>query len=425
MRADRRRPPVRSIITIALVACAVGCGGTSARPFRVGVVTDCYGAFAQYRPQALAGAELPLLERGAKLHGQSVSTATVGGRTVELVPACERWGHASSSISALRQLVEVDHVDAVIGSEFQDDSVITAAYARLHPHTTFMLTGSEPSVTLTPHPSPNVFRFVPDTRQSTAGLAAYAYHTLGWRSVATVADNNSAGWGTVSGFIAEFCSLGGTVARRVQSDALDGPPTRAAYGVPDGVDGAFIPGGFEDTTPFIAAWRMRHPDLARHLVLGWAAFDPALRGVVGASYDPFRPTPAWNRYVHALHHYMPVGFSDQDFFNEPYYDGMSPLLLALQKVGGDTSHGQRRLMSTLAHLTYPAEDGPIHLDKRHQAVANAYLGQMSGTDHPIRQIAVVPGVEQTFGGYFGPNSPSPSRSQPGCRSGNPPSWARS
>ena len=249
-------------------------------------------------------------------------------------------------------------------------------------------------------------------------------HSAGdpWRRWRTT---TAAGWGTVSGFIAEFCSLGGTVARRVQSDALDGPPTRAAYGVPDGVDGAFIPGGFEDPAPFIAAWRMRHPDLARHLVLGWAAFDPALRGVVGASYDPFRPTPAWNRYVHALHHYMPAGFSDQDFFNEPYYDGMSPLLLALQKVGGDTSHGQRRLMSTLAHLTYPAEDGPIHLDKRHQAVANAYLGQMSGTTIPSVRSRSSPGSSKRSADISGQTVRPQSRSRPGCRSGNPPSWARS
>jgi len=41
-----------------------------------------------------------------------------------------------------------------------------------------------------------------------------------------------------------------------------------------------------------------------------------------------------------------------------------------------------------------------------------------------RTIRVIPNVEQTFNGYFDASSPQPSPTQPVCRKGNPPAWAR-
>jgi hypothetical protein len=42
----------------------------------------------------------------------------------------------------------------------------------------------------------------------------------------------------------------------------------------------------------------------------------------------------------------------------------------------------------------------------------------------IRTMRVVRDVEQTFGGYFEPDDPPPSRTSPACKQGNPPPWAR-
>jgi branched-chain amino acid transport system substrate-binding protein len=66
-------------------------------------------------------------------------------------------------------------------------------------------------------PPPNSFSFLPDAAQWMAGLGAYAYHRLGWRRAATIGDldENFFHWAQLAGFIAEFCSLGGTVETRV------------------------------------------------------------------------------------------------------------------------------------------------------------------------------------------------------------------
>ena len=48
-----------------------------------------------------------------------------------------------------------------------------------------------------------------------AGVGAYAYHTLGWRTAATVAMSDAFDWAQAAGFDAEFCSLGGTIVKRI------------------------------------------------------------------------------------------------------------------------------------------------------------------------------------------------------------------
>jgi branched-chain amino acid transport system substrate-binding protein len=71
--------------------------------------------------------------------------------------------------------------------------------------------------------------------------------------------------------------------------------------------------------------------------------------------------------------------------------------------------------------------GRVQLDSNRQAVAPNYLSRVA-TDAKgrptFRTIRVVPNVEQTFGGYFGPGDPPPSRTSPACVKRAPPPWAR-
>lgn len=107
---------------------------------------------------------------------------------------------------------------------------------------------------------------------------------------------------------------------------------------------------------------------------------------------------------------------------------MAAVVEALEQVGGDLSDGQRRFQAALARVELPdAPSGPVRLDERRQAIAPAYLARFERQDDgsfaglPFRTIA---NVEQTFGGYFTPDSPPPGRDSPECRRGNPPAWAR-
>ena len=109
------------------------------------------------------------------------------------------------------------------------------------------------------------------------------------------------------------------------------------------------------------------------------------------------------------------------------FDSVEPVVEALEQVHGDLSRGERRLMAALADLNFASPEGPRRLDSRHQAIGVIYLGKMSRGKNGklfVRQIRVVPNVDQTFGGYFSGRTPAPSRTRPACRHGNPPPWAR-
>ena len=93
--------------------------------------------FADFRDLTLAGAELPFIQRGAhpigKDPGAGVTSVPVGGRPVELLDACERWGDRSTTISALSSLVERSGADIVIGPLWAGDSIAVREYARAIP----------------------------------------------------------------------------------------------------------------------------------------------------------------------------------------------------------------------------------------------------------------------------------------------------
>ena len=124
MRPECRVQLVLASSLAALVAVASGCGGNSKEDaIRIGVLSDCESSFSSTYEATIAGAELPLLRRGAKLRGpkpsDGVTRTTVAGKPVELVVGCVREFSRASTLSALRELVEQKHVDIVAGRTAQ------------------------------------------------------------------------------------------------------------------------------------------------------------------------------------------------------------------------------------------------------------------------------------------------------------------
>ena len=102
---------------------------------------------------------------------------------------------------------------------------------------------------------------------------------------------------------------------------------------------------------------------------------------------------------------------------------MAATLEALDASGGDLSDGERRFMAALAKVELDAPNGHIRLDRNHQAIAPNYLDRFRtwSVASPYRTI---PEVEHTFGGYFKPRDPPPSKTTPACVKRTPPPWAR-
>jgi branched-chain amino acid transport system substrate-binding protein len=420
------------LLAAAVLVVVGGCGGSGGEPFRVGVLSDCYGPFSSAHELIVAAAELPLIERGGRLSGRSPSDgiegASAASRPVELLVGCVTG--TGDVIPEARRLVEEGGAHVLVGPLYPEHGLVLRDYARRRPETVFLIQPSgAPELTLTT-PAPNVFRFATDNAQAAAGLGSYAFHRLGWRTAATVADDSPYGWGSVAGFVAEFCAAGGRIVDRAWI-ALGADPAGVVQRIRGSVDGVYVGAALAPMRGFVQRYASRRPDVSRRLLANAVLLHDrqivaAVPGLVAGGSPPFEATPAEQAHVAAFARAFPSipAASALAPLALPFYDGVEASLEALERAGGETGP---KLMAALAQLELQSPAGRMRLDGNRQAIAPNYLSQVTrdakGTP-VIRTLRVVPNVEQTFGGYFRPNDSPPSRTAPACKQGNPPPWAR-
>jgi branched-chain amino acid transport system substrate-binding protein len=420
---------------LCLALLAASCDGGGAGTIRIGVLADCEGLFGAAGDPSYAGAELPLIRRGARPLGPKPSSgirdAEVAGKRVQVVFGCAD-GTAEKTLSEARRLVERVGVDVLIGPTDEGEAFVVRDYARRRPQTTFLDgTAAGQSLTLD-DPARNFYRFSTDGAQWSAGLGWYAYRKLGWRRAVTVADDSAFEYTQVAGFVAEFCAVGGTIVKRLWSP----PGDVSAYLAENRADGFYV----ENPGNFMTGFKGLRGSLAKRIVGGifWGSpggtASPAILqrtvGVASGAPPPLGGTgAALSEYLAAMNN----AFPDLDpvarlVFPIAYYDSMSAVLMALEQVHGDLSDRERRFQAALANIQLDSPAGPIRLDRNRQAVGPNLLSrfQRSRNGEVIsRAIREVPNVDETFGGYFHTNGPPPSRTYPPCKHGNPPPWARS
>jgi branched-chain amino acid transport system substrate-binding protein len=417
------------LLTGFVLALTAGCGGAET-PVRIGVLSDCYGPFSSAHELIVASSELPLLERGGKLRGPSpsdgVEDVSVAGRPVELLIGCITG--TEDVLPETRRLVEEEGADVVVGPLYPEHGLVVRDYARRHPDTTFLTQPSgAPELTLT-DPARNVFRFTTDNAQNAAGLGSFAYHELGWRRAAVVADDSPYGWGNVAGFVAEFCALGGRIIQRNWIPFLS-EPAQVLPNIPSSTDGVYLDVVLSPVHTFLRRYSETGHDLPTHVLANAAILSdltvvPRARGIVVGGSQPFEPPASAAAYVEAFTKAFPSipAAAALSVLAVPYRDGVEAALEGLERSDGATGPD---LMAALADLELGSLNGTVRLDRTHQAVASNYLSRVAHQGKPeIRTLRVVPDVEQTFGGYFKPGDPPPSRTAPACRRHKPPPWAQ-
>ena len=408
---------------------------------RIGLLTDCRGLFSGYEETMLAGAELPLLERGAHLtNGKpsgGVSGARVaGGRKLQIVRGCTEVSEFTVLVEEVRRLVETEGVDAVVGPISEADGLVMRDLARKYPEVIFIPVWSGAQELTLRHPAANVYRFDTDEAQDVAGLGSYAYRELGWRRAAVVADP-FVGWQEEAAFVAEFCALGGNVTARFSTPTdLGDPKVARALRSADGV-AALLWGGYFTGSDFLPALVRTVGSPDARLVAGTYVLEdsntlvpiahrPA--GVVGgSSIPPADETPAMRRHRAAFSKAfpgLPPSYAETPLLLA-FNDAMEGLLRGLDASEGDLSDGRRRLRGELARVRFDLPSSRVHLDRNRQAVRNTYLKRISGGGgkRKFRLVRVVPGVEQTFGGLLS-DAPAPGPGSQPCRKATPPPWVR-
>jgi branched-chain amino acid transport system substrate-binding protein len=438
MRADVRALVV--VLVLALASAAVGCG-SGEQPVRIGVVADCRGLLGGLNDAMVSGAELPLIRRGARLRGvepgDGLEHASVAGRPVELLTGCSEVGEFSVLVEETRRLIELEHADVVVGGIAlgSGEGIVLRDLARRYPNVAFVVVGTPRREVTLVRPAPNLFRFESDYAQSVAGLGTYAYEQLGWRRAAIVADDADAGWAEAAAFTAEFCALGGTIVERDWLSSFDPGSRRLPRTRADGI--AALVSSFTAPPPYVQALVRQVGDPASRLVLGPAITqDPAYSSAVGStaagattstSVPPPFPTPggrAFERAYRRAFPTLPAGFAD-GALTHLYYDGVEPVVRALDAVHGDIGADGERLREALARVRIVVPGGTIALDRQRQAVAPTVLLRIvrgsGGKGLAFRPIRTVGPVDQSVGGTL--RAREIGRAGPGCRRQRPAPWA--
>ena len=451
-------PTAGAAAVLALVVSVAACGGDDSGSgdgvIKLAVLSDCEEFFGGFHEQDLAGVGAAFAEyAGAEIvdrakPSEGFTGASAAGVPVELVGVGCADDTAETALAETRRLVEQLGADIMIGPSSEVESVAVAGYAKDHPDRTF-LNGTAGAMETTMHVrAPNFFSFNGDGAQWNAGMGDYARNVLGWDTAAVIMDDYVFGWTSAAGFIAEFCAAGGDVISRVfpPLNAADYSPFVDRLPDPDEVDGYFWAVGGEGTHSSLRAFADAKGPLnpERHMgTLLWefapggvGALDPDLEGAYLGSFGvaPDLNLPSVAEHTAILDrwfddfpdpdgNFSPAAAQAHSGFLVNYFVAAKALIGALEEAGGDLSDGHQALRAALSSLTVEGPYGSISLDSNRQAIVDSYVRQITAAPDgnlALTTVAVVPRVDQSFGGAFTPEIGPPGREVPTCEARNLP-----
>ena len=439
-----------AVLASALVTAA--SGRTSVAAIRVGILSDCQGAFGNQYDADIGGAIAAFTQyAGAKPKDPNKPSAgmtggSVAGHPLQIVGFGCSNDRADTAIKETKRLMEQLHADVMIGPLSGDEAVAVSHYANAHPSKTFINgTAGSQDPTLQIHP-PNFFRFNGDGAQWNAGIGDIAYHKLGWRKAAIIMDDYSFGWTSAAGMIADFCAVGGQIVKRVfpPLNTTDYSSYVRQLPPPNQVDGYFWVVGGSGTVPSLKAFQQAYGPLNAKKVIGnlffsvTGNFEQVAPQVSGAYTGGFGTPgtdykgPAALKYVSDQQKIWkqipPLGpMNTANAFNGfyfNYYKAAWALVKGLSAVKGDISTSQKPLQAALSKVTLNTPFGVVNLDQNHQATEGEWTYQIIAKpgETAVKTVQFIPNVNQSFGGIFSRSSPPPGRSQPPCKKANLP-WA--
>jgi branched-chain amino acid transport system substrate-binding protein len=433
-------PFVALAAVTAAVAASAATAKTTASTIKIGVLSDCQGAFGSFDGQDLAGVVSAMSQyAGAKPVNpndprKGWTGGSIGGHPVKLVGVGCSNDTADTAIKETKRLMEQLGADIMIGPLSGDESIAVANYAKQHPTKTFVDGAAGAQDTTLKVRAPNFFRFNGDGAQWNAGLGDLAYSKLHWKTAAVISDDYSFGWTSTAGFITDFCAAGGKVTKRVFPPLNTTDYSSYAQQLPTSVDGTFVAVGGAGLIPFLKAYEQAHGPIDGKKFIGnlfWGTpgefqqlgnrVSGAYVGGAGTAGD--LATPAAKAYNAVIGKWFktipPFGAAApqaSSTFTYGYYINTLGLIKGLQAVNGDISGGQKKLQAAIGKVSIASPYGPLHLDKNRQAVLNVFYQQLytKGGKLAIKTVGEVPNVDQTFGGTYSSKTPAPGRNFPTC-----------
>ena len=426
-------------------ASSGGGGGGGGDTIKVGFLSDCEGDFGSFFEPTAAGFNQALIDGAgaqpaSKKPTEGVKNAKIGDKTIEVVGYGCSDSTADKAVEETRRLVEQEGADVLVGPLSGDEGIAVANYAKDHPDKTFIngIAGAQ-DATLKVR-APNFFRFHPDGAQWSAGLGDYAYNDLNWKTAAIIGDDYSFPYTSLAGFVAEYCAVGGEIPKRIWAPLGTKDYSSFISQIPENVDGLYVGIGGAGLISFIKQYEEQRGKVDTKKMMGNVFWDDPLvlkevgsslvGGTTSAMTAGDSDDPEVAQYLKNLEasYGKEISQTGPSVFTYGYYTGTSALVKALKETGGDAD--PKKLQEALGNTSLSgleAAYGDVTLDDNRQAISDIYVKQIvkdtNGDGTPdVKTMRRIPKVDQTFGGFFSPDTPNPDRDNPKCEAKEPPPW---
>jgi len=349
-----------------LISAAVPRPATAQqKPLRIGLLIPTSGVFAAPGKYMQEGLELYLNQHNN----------TLGGRKIEVVVA-DSQGNPAVGVTKIRELVEQEHVDLVYGPHSPAVGVAVVPYINQHKVATiFPIVSADDLSQRTP--SEYIARTGWTSSQPTQVLGDYAYKTLRYRKVATIAYDFNFGWESIAGFVASFQADGGKITKQIWTPLVTSDYSSFLSAIPTDVDAVMCSFSGAAAVNFIRQYRqfgLKPPLICQGNTTDESTLQEtgpsAVNIVTALQYSAALATPANRAFVAA---YTKAYGHEPSYYGEATYTGAQFLEQGLIKSHGEIGDAAAFIKGVRSVVLPNAPRGPVKLDSYGTPVENIYI----------------------------------------------------
>lgn len=378
-----RMRTVASLVAVVLMAASVGGvprATAATGPIRIGFLVPLTGYLAAPGKYMVEGITLFL-----KQHHN-----TLAGRPIDLIVA-DSHGDPLTGLTQARKLVEQNHVALIMGPLNAAVGSALAPYLGSRRVPAIYPIVSSDDLTQRKH-FPYLVRTGWTSSQTTMPLGYYAYHTLGYRRVATIAYDFEFGWQSIGGFVQTFQQAGGKVVKQIWTPQTTTNFSPYLSEMPQDIDAVMASFSGSTGINFIQQYHsfgLRKPvigqgNLTDESTLG--PTGPSAVGIVDAlHYSADLHTPANEAFVKA---YTAAYGHVPSYYSEGTYVGGMFLQRGLEALHGDISNPDAFVKALRAVHLADAPRGPVSLDAYGNPVENVYIRKVEQVNGQLANVVI-------------------------------------
>ena len=369
-------------VTARLVAGGLLRGQTETGPIKIGFLVPVSGPYAQSGRDILNGFLLLLDEIGYRAGGREIQLIV---EDTEAIPAV--------GLTKARKLIESVEVHLMAGALLSSTGYALAPYIDSMRIPMVYPVVSADDLTQRQR-SEWIVRTGYTSSQPNHPFGEYAYRTLGYRTVATIALDYSFGWESVGGFQRTFEEAGGRVTQKMWTPVSvhDFAPYLAQISRDvDAVYALFLGRatlqfmrqykeyGLKDRIPLIGAG----PTTDEHALPFMG--DEALGVITALHYSAALDTPANRSFAAA---YRARYDKLASYYSESMYTGGKWIIAAIEALDGQVDDREVLLDELRAAKLTDLPRGPVELDAFGNPIENVYIRRVERVNGELQKTVI-------------------------------------